>query len=166
MLAHAPTPLDLSDLTALTRRYADEVRLGRHEVQVDTVHRWSQRLFTDDVVDVWLISWAQEQVAELHDHARSLGALTVVRGSLVEQRWVAGKGLRTRHLHTGRGATFPLGHVHDVANHLPEPAVSVHAYSQPLTAMSYYDVAGGGFLRRTRTELTDEPEKTTVNGAA
>ncbi|MEU7819115.1 cysteine dioxygenase family protein [Pseudonocardia sp. NPDC049154] len=158
----APTPLDLADLTALTRRYAEEVRLGRHAVHVDPVHRWSRRLHSDDVVDVWLITWAREQIAELHDHAGSLGALTVVSGDLVEQRWVAGEGLRARTLRAGRGAAFPLGHVHDVANHLESPAVSVHAYSPPLTAMSYYEVAsgpGGEFLRRTRTELTDEPEK-------
>jgi hypothetical protein len=158
----APTPLDLSDLTALIRRFAEEVRLGRHAVHVDPVHRWSRRLHADDVVDVWLISWAQEQVAELHDHAGSLGALTVVSGDLLEQRWVPGEGLRARTLRAGRGAAFPLGHVHDVANHLEAPAVSVHAYSPPLTAMSYYEVAAGPsgeFLRRTRTELTDEPEK-------
>lgn len=159
MLTHAPTPLSLSDLAALTRRFADEVRRGEHAVEIDPVHRWSRRLSSTDVVDVWLISWTTDQIAELHDHAGSLGALTVVRGELVEQHWVAGEGLRSRTLHTGRGASFPLGHVHDVANTQVETAVSVHAYSPPLTAMSYYDVAPGGFLRRTRTELTHEPEK-------
>ncbi|GAA1870078.1 cysteine dioxygenase family protein [Pseudonocardia ailaonensis] len=155
----APTPLDLSDLTALTRRFAEEVRLGRHTVEVDPDHRWSRRIMADDVVDVWLISWATDQLAELHDHAGSLGALTVVSGSLEEQHWVAGHGLRRRTLHAGRGAAFGLGHVHDVANHQGETAVSVHAYSPPLTAMSYYEETPSGFLRRTRTELTTEPEK-------
>jgi hypothetical protein len=40
----------------------------------------------------------------------------------------------------------------------PEPTLSVHAYSPPLTAMSYYEVTGQGTLRRQRTELTDKPE--------
>ncbi|WP_312858094.1 cysteine dioxygenase [Pseudonocardia pini] len=159
MRTHAPTPLSLTDLTDLTRRYADAVRRGEHSVHIDPVHRWSRRLVADDVVDVWLISWATDQAAELHDHAGSLGALTVVSGLLVEQRWVRGEGLRSRSIAAGRGAAFPLGHVHDVGNVEATPAVSVHAYSPPLTAMSYYDVAPGGFLRRTRTELTDEPEK-------
>ncbi len=39
-----------------------------------------------------------------------------------------------------------------------EPTLSVHAYSPPLTAMSYYEITGQGTLRRTRTVLTDEPE--------
>ncbi len=43
----------------------------------------------------------------------------------------------------------------------PTPAsatLSVHAYSPPLTAMSYYEVTERATLRRTRTELTDGPE--------
>jgi hypothetical protein len=42
-----------------------------------------------------------------------------------------------------------------VSNPAVEPAVSVHAYSPPLTAMSYYDVASDGRLRRTRSELVE-----------
>ncbi len=39
-----------------------------------------------------------------------------------------------------------------------DPTLSVHAYSPPLTAMSYYELTGHGGLRRTRTVLTDQPE--------
>jgi hypothetical protein len=104
--------------------------------------------------DVWLISWATEQAAELHDHAGSLGALTVVSGTLVEERWTRA-GLRSRRLPAGRSVGFPLGHVHDVVNRAVEPAVSVHAYSPPLTAMSYYAVEPGPWLRRTRSVLVE-----------
>jgi hypothetical protein len=38
------------------------------------------------------------------------------------------------------------------------PTLSVHAYSPPLTAMSYYDITDRNTLRRDRTELTDKPE--------
>ncbi len=150
----APTPHGLTDLTALTRSMAAQVRTGAHEVVLLPEHRWYRRLYADPFVDVWLISWATEQATELHDHAGSLGALTVVSGELQEQRWVAEQGLRTRRLRAGKGATFALGHVHDVVNAEPAHAVSVHAYSPPLTAMSYYAVDGAGDLRRTRTVLT------------
>lgn len=153
MLLHAPTPLRLDDLTALTREVAVEVHAGRHPVVIDPEHRWYQRLRGDDYVDVWLISWATEQAAELHDHGGSLGALTVVSGALTESRWTA-DGLRSRTLRAGRSVGFPLGHVHDVANPSATPAVSVHAYSPPLMAMSYY-AADGGSLRRTRSELVE-----------
>ena len=159
MLSHAPTSYALADLTDLTRIVADEVRAGDHPVHIDPLHRWYQLLRSDDFVDVWLISWATSQAAELHDHAGSLGALTVVSGRLVEQRWT-GTALRTRTLQAGRSAGFPLGHVHDVENRAVEPAVSVHAYSPPLTAMSYYNTTPDGRLRRTRSELV------TAGGAA
>jgi quercetin dioxygenase-like cupin family protein len=150
----APTPLALADLVALTRAVAAQVRTGVHPVRIDPLRRWYQLLRTDDYVDVWLISWATEQTAELHDHAGSLGALTVVSGSLVEQRWV-GHGLRERRVRAGRSLGFPLGHVHDVGNTEVTPAVSVHAYSPPLTAMSYYAVEPGARLRRTRSVLVE-----------
>ena len=151
----APTPLGPADLAALTRSVAAQVRTGAHEVVLDPDRRWYRRLHADPFVDVWLISWVAEQATELHDHAGSLGALTVVSGVLDEQRWVPGQGLRSRRLRAGRGATFGLGHVHDVVNTRPEHAVSVHAYSPPLTVMSYYAVDDAGALRRTRSVLTD-----------
>lgn len=57
---------------------AGEVRAGLHPVQVDPDRRWYRLVRSDHYVDVWLISWATEQYAELHDHAGALGALTVV----------------------------------------------------------------------------------------
>jgi quercetin dioxygenase-like cupin family protein len=154
VLVHAPTPLALGDLTALTRDVAAEVLAGRHPVHVDPERRWYRLLRSDTYVDVWLISWATEQTAELHDHGGSLGALTVVSGSLVERRWV-GNGLRSRRVRAGRSLGFPPGHVHDVGNTDAAPAVSVHAYSPPLTAMSYYAVEPGARLRRTRSLLVE-----------
>ncbi len=159
MLLHAPravpVSLGLTDLVARTRRIAAEVRAGAHPVVIDPERRWYQRLEGDGYVDVWLISWATEQYAELHDHAGSLGALTVVSGVLTETRWTAG-GLRSRRLRAGRSVGFGLGHVHDVANPSPAPAVSVHAYSPPLTAMSYYAMdETAPRLRRTCSVLVE-----------
>jgi predicted metal-dependent enzyme (double-stranded beta helix superfamily) len=157
--ASAPTLpglLELPELRALTRRIADEVRTGRHEVQVHDDRRWYQLLSADGYVDVWLISWAREQAAELHDHAGSLGALTVVSGELTEHRWSRRRpGLQARTIRAGRSVGFSAGHVHDVVNERTQPAVSVHAYSPPLTAMSYYEVRQDGRLLRTRSELTE-----------
>ena len=158
-----PTPYDLRELRRLTRRVVGEVRTGRHEVIVDPDRRWYRMLATDGYCDVWLISWATEQMTELHDHGGSIGALTVVTGSLIESRWTSMGDLRTRTLRQERGAAFPLGHVHDVANLSGAPAISVHAYSPPLSAMSYYDVEtdGGGRrrLRRSRTELVEPSQE-------
>ncbi|MGV9413213.1 cysteine dioxygenase [Nocardia sp. NPDC003693] len=168
-----PTRLRPADLLRLTDEGAEDVLLGRydHLLPADGLwpaeKRWAVRLHADDEVDVWLISWVADQYTELHDHAGSLGALTVLSGALSEYRW-NGKELRPRTLVAGDQASFPLGWVHDVVR-APDaaagvagpldPTLSVHAYSPPLTAMSYYEVTGHGTLRRTRSVLTDQPER-------
>ncbi len=155
----APTRLTVPDLLNATDRYADAALSGRfgHLLPpggVPTDSRWFTRLHADDDHDVWLISWVPGHHTELHDHAGSLGALTVISGALREYRW-DGSQLRSRVLDAGDQAGFPLGWVHDIAG--AEDGVetlSVHAYSPPLTAMSYYEVTGRQRLRRIRSELT------------
>lgn len=164
-LTVAPTRLRLPDLMHTTDSFADAVLCGRFDHLLPaggwpTDRRWFTRLHTDDDLDVWLISWVRGHTTELHDHGGSLGALTVLSGALREHRWDSVR-LRSRHLEAGDQAAFPLGWVHDVdcASGGRTETLSVHAYSPPLTAMSYYEVTGQQRLRRTRTELTGQPEK-------
>jgi hypothetical protein len=187
----APTRLRLPDLLNATDRCADDVLSGRYDRLLPaggppTDERWYSRLYGDDELDIWLISWVPDRSTELHDHGGSLGALTVVSGALTETRWT-GEALKRRRLRAGDQAAFPLGWVHDVV-WAPSAAggrvatggsvsagrsvatggsvtvsaapitLSVHAYSPPLTAMSYYEVTDRQTLRRNRTELTDAPE--------
>ena len=168
----APTRLRPPDLLHATDRYADDVLSGRYDGLLPAGglprdERWFTRLHGDEELDVWLISWVPDRSTELHDHGGSLGALTVLSGALRETRW-DGKALRHRRFTAGDQAAFPLGWVHDVvwapgrdtsAPITPAaPTLSVHAYSPPLTAMSYYEVTHRDTLRRKRTELTDQPE--------
>ncbi|MBV8930615.1 MAG: cysteine dioxygenase family protein [Mycobacteriaceae bacterium] len=161
-----PTRLRLPDLLHITDRSSDDVLGGRYDHLlppggIPADQRWFTRLHSDGELDVWLISWVPGQATELHDHGGSLGALTLISGALREFRW-DGEGLRHRRLDAGDQAGFPLGWVHDVTwapgDDVPAPALSVHAYSPPLTAMSYYEVTERNRLRRARTELTDTPE--------
>ncbi len=167
-----PTRLRVPDLLHATDQAADDVLSGRcdhllPDGGVPETERWFTRIHGDEELDIWLISWVPGHATELHDHGGSLGALTVLSGSLNEFRW-DGRRLRRRRLDAGDQAGFPLGWVHDVvwaprpaslATPAPvQPTLSVHAYSPPLTAMSYYDVTESNTLRRARTELTDQPE--------
>jgi Cysteine dioxygenase type I len=172
-----PTRLRVPDLLHATDQAADDVLSGRcgHLLPtggVPDAERWFTRIYGDGEVDIWLISWVPGHATELHDHGGSLGALTVLSGSLNEFRW-EGRGLRRRRLDAGDQAGFPLGWVHDVVwapRPVPtpiagpatatavQPTLSVHAYSPPLTAMSYYEITDRNTLRRQRTELTDQPE--------
>jgi hypothetical protein len=167
-----PTRLRVSDLLHATDKAADDVLSGRcdhllPEGGVPRTERWFTRIHGDEELDIWLISWVPGHSTELHDHGGSLGALTVLSGSLNEFRW-DGRKLRRRRLDAGDQAGFPLGWVHDVVwalGPVVRPAavsvqstLSVHAYSPPLTAMSYYEITDRNRLRRQRTELTDQPE--------
>ena len=162
----APTRLRVPDLLCAVDTAAVDVRSGRYDHQLPTsgpppADRWLTPIHGDDELDIWLISWVKDHATELHDHGGSLGALTLVSGALDEFRW-DGSALRRRRLNAGDQAAFPLGWVHDVvwapAASPVAPTLSVHAYSPPLTAMSYYEVTSRNTLRRNRTELTDAPE--------
>jgi hypothetical protein len=151
-------PLSLADLAALTTGVAEDVRAGLYEVRSDADDRWHVRLRCDDQVDVWLISWTTEQGTQLHDHGGSSGAFTVVSGELAEAMWTPGAEILTE---VSRGAgdsvVFAQHYVHDVRNVQQQTAVSVHAYSPPLSSMSYYDVDGHQ-LTRLASVWTDDPE--------
>ena len=91
--AFLPTRLRPPDLLRIADQGASDVLEGRfdHLLPADgrwpVDRRWSTRLRADDDLDLWLISWVPDASTELHDHAGSLGALTVLSGSLVEYRW-------------------------------------------------------------------------------
>lgn len=150
--------LTTAQLRALTQQVADEVRAGEHTWHADPDERWHVRLRSDDDVDVWLISWTTDQSTQLHDHGGSAGAFTVVEGTLEETVWrhsddtlvdVARAG--------GQTVSFGPGYIHDVRNPNEPVALSVHAYSPPLTLMHYYDVDGDG-VRHLASQWTDDPE--------
>lgn len=148
------TPLQLIDFT---RFYAAEVRAGRYPyVDFDPDHRWHQRIYRDRRVDVWLISWLPTQGTELHDHGGSAGAFTVLTGTLSEAV-VTGGRLHDNDRSAGDSVGFGARYVHDVRNLSDRPAVSVHAYSAPLTSMTYYDLDAGR-LEPIASIATDDPE--------
>lgn len=160
-IARASRPaLSRAELAALTQRYAEQVRQGRHEVHADADERWHVRLHCDEDVDVWLISWTTAQGTELHDHGGSAGAFTVVEGTLTESVWAgsaASGTLRDVERSAGETVTFGEHYVHDVRNSEAPVAVSVHAYSPPLRLMNFYDAADGR-LERLASSWTDDPE--------
>jgi Cysteine dioxygenase type I len=164
--AGALPPLTPRQLTDFTRMLADDVRFGRYPfVDYNVEHRWHRRIYRDARVDVWLISWLPTQGTQLHDHGGSAGAFTVVSGALAEAVYVpsgprAGTLCeRTHHAQSSMG--FGADYVHDVRNLSAAPAVSVHAYSRPLTAMTYYDLDSHALIPL-GTLVTDDPEPSLV----
>jgi predicted metal-dependent enzyme (double-stranded beta helix superfamily) len=153
-------------LIEFVRFFAAEIECGKYPyVEFDEDDRWHQRIYRDPRVDVWLISWLPSQSTELHDHGGSSGVFTVLSGELSEAVLNAPFDRRTRETARLRemvrptGATVCFGphYIHDVRNLGDAPAVSVHAYSPPLSSMNYYDVDESGPVP-IHTLYTDDPE--------
>ncbi|WP_375001825.1 hypothetical protein [Aeromicrobium sp. CTD01-1L150] len=156
-------PVPLADLVERTAAVAADVRAGLYDVRADADERWHVRLYRDDCVDLWLISWTTEQGTQLHDHGGSGGAFTVVTGTLQESVWASGsRRLVDNDRNAGDTIGFGEHYVHDVRNVHEQTAVSVHAYSPPLDQMNFYDVerdeAGRRHLTRIAHLWTDDPE--------
>jgi predicted metal-dependent enzyme (double-stranded beta helix superfamily) len=122
-------------------------------VRLDPEGRWYEQIHMGDTYELWLISWLPGQSTGFHDHGGANGAFGVVWGQLDEYRpTTRSGGTRTaasgpRPVAAGRVRSFGPHYVHDVRN--PESgsvAVSVHAYSPPLSAMTRYDLTPGGLV--------------------
>jgi quercetin dioxygenase-like cupin family protein len=156
------------ELIEFTRFYADEVRNGAYPyVDFDPDERWHQRIYRDRRVDVWLISWLPTQGTQLHDHGGSSGSFTVLSGALTEAVVTGGHHLVDHERGAGESVGFGAHYVHDVRNLSDAAAVSVHAYSPPLTTMTYYDLENGpSRLVPIASLATDDPEPAFEPGIA
>ena len=110
-----------------------------------------------DEVEVWVIHWPTGGQLQLHDHGGSAGAFWVVSGVLTERFHAPGEdgpGLR-RH-GASSGVAFGGRYLHDVRNDGRATATSVHAYSPPMPAMTYYRNGDGGPVAQ-YTEYRSDP---------
>jgi hypothetical protein len=149
-----------SDLSQIVRSVAADEDLWRPRVRHELHRRHYERLAYAPDHEVWLICWDLAQTTLLHDHGGGSGAFTVVAGSLLEDFGRRGcRRLGQRRVKRGGLRTFSPDYVHDLVNAGPGLATSIHAYSPPLTAMSYYVILpDGAILVRTVAVDTPEPE--------
>jgi rhodanese-related sulfurtransferase/predicted metal-dependent enzyme (double-stranded beta helix superfamily) len=145
---------------------------GRRELWADlVVHdpdvRWYLPLHRSNACDVWLLAWERGQDTDWHDHGGSSGSFAVAEGSLTERyRAPSGRNRQSqRHLLAGQAVAFGPGHVHDVAHGGDGSATSIHAYSPPLMAMTYYKTTDYGLIA-TQTMAIDGPEGARGRGGA
>lgn len=113
--------------------------------------RCYELLLATDRYDAWLIHWPPGTGLEAHDHGGSEGAFTVVSGALEEDVHRDGVTV-TRRVGVGETRRFDDRHVHAVHNRGDVGATSVHVYSPPLSAMSFYATGGAGALVVDRLE--------------
>jgi predicted metal-dependent enzyme (double-stranded beta helix superfamily) len=154
-LASAP-PVSPQDLARLVHAIVADPGHWAASVRFDPRERWYQRLALTGHLEVWLLSWLPGQSTGFHDHGAAVGAFTVAQGELTERTVPAGQATAVgRACVPGRARPFGPEFVHDVVNASAAPAVSVHAYSPPLSAMRRFELTTGGLVH-TGTEAAEE----------
>jgi mannose-6-phosphate isomerase-like protein (cupin superfamily) len=136
------TPEELANIVSLfasSDGWIDRVRLSAER-------RWYERLYQGPDYDIWVISWLPGQSTGFHDHGDSSGAFIVATGILEEHR----PGGQTLAVHPGKSRAFGPDYAHDVRNDSLAPAISIHAYSPPLSEMNDYELDGSRLIPRER----------------
>ena len=134
------TPEELANIVARfasSDGWLDRVRLRGER-------RWYERLHHGPDYDLWVLSWLPGQCTGFHDHGASAGAFVVTTGLLEEHR----PGERPRVIVPGEPRAFGADYAHDVRNESLAPAISIHAYSPPLSEMNEYELEGGELVQR------------------
>jgi rhodanese-related sulfurtransferase len=142
------TPEELANIVslfAMSDGWMDKVRLRAER-------RWYERLYHGPDHDIWAISWLPGQSTGFHDHGASSGGFVVATGILEEQRPDEG----ARVIYPGKPQAFGPGYTHDVRNVSLAPAISIHAYSPPLSEMNEYELDGSRLVLRERASGTAE----------
>jgi predicted metal-dependent enzyme (double-stranded beta helix superfamily) len=122
------------DLARLTRLFATRAADELHQAaRFDPVQPWRLRLAATEQVEVWLQTWLPGQGTGPHQHGGAAGAYTILLGELTGT-WRSGRG-RTRQAVrvAGSGASFDPDGLHALQNRGTIEAISVHAYSPPLS---------------------------------
>jgi rhodanese-related sulfurtransferase/mannose-6-phosphate isomerase-like protein (cupin superfamily) len=146
------TPEELANIVSLfasSDGWLDKVRLRADG-------RWYERLYHGPDYDLWVISWLPGQSTGFHDHGASSGAFVVATGILEEHR----PDERTRVIHPGKARAFGPDYAHDVRNVSLAPAISIHAYSPPLSEMNEYELDGSELVpREGASEKAETPDQ-------
>jgi quercetin dioxygenase-like cupin family protein len=120
----------------------------RHLVRHADNMRVYEQIWDDGDVNAWLICWSEDQDTGFHDHDESGAAITVVSGTVREDRLTLGGLPHSRELGAGETFTVPPVAIHRVLHAGDGPAVTIHAYSPPLRRTGAYRVGADGELER------------------
>ena len=137
--AERPTPALLCGrVAAELERYLDRVVYSNERYMRHPILLW-------DEWEVMLIAWKSGQITPIHDHRGVLGGMTVLSGSLAEERFETPRS--KPELFDSR--TRPEGDLSDIGPtvlHRLAPtsgtAVSLHVYRPPLRTMGIWDSTG------------------------
>jgi quercetin dioxygenase-like cupin family protein len=137
-----------SELERFIRGLVRTPELWRDHVRDSGDGRVYEQIWDDEDVNAWVICWSEDQDTGWHDHDESAAAIAVISGRVREERLRLGAAPCVREL--GPGAVFevPAVAIHRVLHAGEGLAVTIHAYSPPLTRTGAYRVGSDGDLER------------------
>jgi hypothetical protein len=139
--------LTINELEMVVLAVASRPELFEDLVIDDETNRWWLQFFKTDNFEVRILGWEVDQRSDWHDHGGSSGVFAVTQGTLFEKyRARDNVSIESRRYEAGQRGSFGPDHVHDMVHESGKPAVSVHAYSPPLTGFTSYVHSPYGFV--------------------
>ena len=156
-IPHAPrSVLDAGGL----ERFAVELAASRErwlEPESSAAGERSYELIWDDThVNAWAIRWSADADTGFHDHDGSAAGIVVIQGVVVEERLSLHGPPIARRFGAGESFRMPASRIHRVRHGGGAPALTVHAYSPPLSIQGVYRVGDQGALERETVPYTEE----------
>jgi quercetin dioxygenase-like cupin family protein len=140
--------LSLDELQRFATALADAPERWRHFVRHADDARVYEQIWDDEDVNAWVICWSEDQDTGFHDHDDSAAAIMVIDGQVREERLRLGAAPEARLGGAGTTLVVPPTAIHRVLHAGRGPAVTIHAYSPPLTRTGAYRVGPAGELER------------------
>jgi quercetin dioxygenase-like cupin family protein len=140
--------LTSDQLLDFAQRLAADPDNWQQYVRHDSEERTFELIWDDEDVNAWVLCWSEDHDTGFHDHDQSVAAIVALDGQVREDRLRLGGATRERVYGAGESFIVPPNAIHRVLHHGDAPAVTIHAYSPPLTRMGSYSVADDGDLLR------------------
>ena len=153
--------LSIDELRDFAAALAATPERWAHHIRHDGDARVYEQIWDDGELNAWVICWSEDSDTGFHDHDESAAGITVVSGSVREDRLTLGGAPRSREFGPGETFTVEPVAIHRVLHAGDGPAVTIHAYSPPLRRTGAYRVGPEGDLQREsqpfEVELRAEP---------
>lgn len=148
--------LSLDELEDFVRELVASPERWRHLVRHSGQVRVYEQIWDDEEVNAWVICWSEDQDTGFHDHDESAAAIAVISGHVREDRLRLGSPARGRIVGPGETLTVPREAIHRVLHSGAGPAITIHAYSPPLTRTGAYRITSDGQLERIPQSFEEE----------
>jgi predicted metal-dependent enzyme (double-stranded beta helix superfamily) len=125
-------------------------------VRRDGDQRAYELIWEDEDVNAWLICWSEDHDTGFHDHDVSAAAITVIDGHVREDRLRLDGPPVSRVNGPGSLITLAPNAIHRVLHAGTGTAVTIHAYSPPLTRTGAYSIGADGALLRHSQSFEEE----------